>query len=122
LECPHRSSSKKRHEVRRLGVIERWFSRAFREKAQATVSRTLKMLEEANPQGYAACLRRRSRFDFRKQLGGIHTPVLGDRRSARSGCTPADGRFLADQIPAARYAELKRRAPLQHRRSRPIQQ
>ena len=87
-------------------VIERWFSRAFREKAQATVSRTLKMLEEANPQGYAACCAAVRDFDFRKQLGGIHTPVLVIAGAHDPAAPPADGRFLADQIPAARYAEL----------------
>ena len=87
-------------------VIERWFSRAFREKAPATVSRTLKMLEEANPEGYAACCAAVRDFDFRKQLGRIHIPVLVIAGAHDPATPPADGRFLADQIPGARYAEL----------------
>jgi 3-oxoadipate enol-lactonase len=87
-------------------VIERWFSPAFREKAPATVSRTLKMLEEANPEGYAACCAAVRDFDFRKHLGGIHIPVLVIAGAHDPATPPADGRFLADQIPGARYAEL----------------
>jgi len=87
-------------------VIERWFSQAFREKAPATVSRTLKMLEEANPEGYAACCGAVRDFDFRKQLGRIHIPVLVIAGAHDPATPPADGRFLADQIPGARYAEL----------------
>src|SRR2546425_8728536 len=36
-------------------VVERWFSPAFRQKSPATISSTLKMIESANPDGYAAC-------------------------------------------------------------------
>ncbi len=87
-------------------VIERWFSPAFGEKAPATVSTTLKMLEGANPEGYAACCAAVRDFDFRKHLGGIHTPVLVIAGAHDPATPPADGRFLADQIPGARYAEL----------------
>jgi len=87
-------------------VVERWFSPAFREKAPATVSSTLKMLEKANPAGYAACCAAVRDFDFREQLSKIHIPALVIAGAHDPATPPADGRFLADQIPGARYAEL----------------
>src|SRR2546425_1327999 len=48
-------------------VVERWFSPAFRQKSPATISGTLKMLEEANPAGYAACCAAVRDFDFRER-------------------------------------------------------
>jgi len=57
-------------------VVERWFSPAFRHKSPATISSTLKMLEEANPDGYVACCAAVRDFDFRQQLINIHIPAL----------------------------------------------
>jgi 3-oxoadipate enol-lactonase len=87
-------------------VVERWFSPAFREKAPATVSNTLEMLEEANPDGYAACCAAVRDFDFREQLSKINMPVLVIAGAHDPATPPADGRFLADQIPGAQYVEL----------------
>ncbi len=60
----------------------------------------------ASKQGYAACCAAVRDFDFRKQLGRIHIPVLVIAGAHDPATPPADGRFLADQIPGARYAEL----------------
>jgi 3-oxoadipate enol-lactonase len=87
-------------------VVERWFSPAFREMAPATVSSTLKMLEEANPDGYAACCAAIRDFDFRERLRNIHIPALVIAGAHDPATPPVDGRFLAHQIPGARYAEL----------------
>ena len=87
-------------------VVERWFSPAFRQKSPATVSSTLKMLEEANPDGYVACCAAVRDFDFREQVRKIHIPALVIAGAHDPATTPADGRFLAEQIPSARYAEL----------------
>jgi len=87
-------------------VVERWFSPAFREKAPETISNTQKMIENANPEGYAACCAAVRDFDFRAQLGGIRIPTLVISGAYDPAAPPADGRFLAQQIPGARYAEL----------------
>src|SRR6266567_4853385 len=71
-------------------VIERWFSPAFREMAPATVSSTLKMVEEANPEGYAACCAAVRDFDFREQLSKIHIPALVIAGAHDPATTPAD--------------------------------
>jgi 3-oxoadipate enol-lactonase len=87
-------------------VVERWFSPAFREKPPATVSSTLKMLEAANPEGYAACCAAIRDFDYREQLSRIRVPTLVIAGAHDPSTPPADGRFLADQIQGAQYAEL----------------
>jgi len=87
-------------------VIERWFSQAFREKTPTTISSILKMLEDANPEGYAACCAAVRDFDFREHLSRIRIPVLVIAGAHDPATPPADGHFLADQIPGARYAEL----------------
>jgi 3-oxoadipate enol-lactonase len=87
-------------------VVERWFSPAFRQKSPATVSSTLKMLEEANPDGYVACCAAVRDFDIREQVRKIRIPALVIAGAHDPATTSADGRFLADQIHDAQYAEL----------------
>jgi len=87
-------------------VVERWFSPAFRQKAPATISNTQKMLEETNPDGYLACCAAVRDFDCRDQLSRIRIPALVIAGTHDPATPPADGRFLADQIPGARYIEL----------------
>ena len=88
------------------GVIERWFTPAFRAKAPATVSQIQRMLEETNPDGYAACCAAVRDYDCRGQLEriGAQTLVI---TGAHDPATPlADGQFLAAHIRGAKYAEL----------------
>lgn len=87
-------------------IIERWFTPAFRQKAPETMASILKMIEAANPQGYVACCAAVRDFNFREQLGKIHTPTLVISGAHDPATPSADGRFLAQQIPNARYVEL----------------
>ncbi|PYU66110.1 MAG: 3-oxoadipate enol-lactonase [Acidobacteria bacterium] len=87
-------------------VVERWFSPAFRQKAPATISNTQKMLEETNPDGYVVCCAAVRDFDCRDQLSRVSIPALVIAGAHDPATPPADGRFLADQIPGARYIEL----------------
>ena len=64
------------------------------------------MLEETNPDGYAACCAAVRDFDFREQVGKIRLPTLVISGAHDPATPPADGRFLAQQIPGARYVEL----------------
>ena len=89
-----------------LAIIERWFTLAFRQKAPNTMANILKMIEEANPEGYIACCAAIRDFDCREQLGKIHAPTLVISGAHDPATPPADGRFLAQQIPGARYVEL----------------
>ena len=87
-------------------ILERWFTPSFRQKAPETMANVLKMLEETNPDGYVACCAAVRDFDCREQLSKIRTPTLVIAGAHDSATPPADGRFLAQQIPAARYLEL----------------
>jgi 3-oxoadipate enol-lactonase len=87
-------------------VIERWFTPAFREKSPAPVTSIHKVLEEINPDGYAACCAAVRDFDYRGQLGRIRVPTLVISGASDPATPPADGRFLVGQIPGAQYVQL----------------
>jgi 3-oxoadipate enol-lactonase len=87
-------------------VVERWFSPAFRTKDPATVALAQHMIEETNPEGYAACCAAVRDFDYREKLSGIHAPTLVIAGTQDPATPPADGQFLAHQIRGAKYAEL----------------
>jgi 3-oxoadipate enol-lactonase len=87
-------------------VVERWFTPGFRARDRASVARTQKMLEEANPEGYAVNCAAVRDFDFRERLGEIRKTSLVISGKRDPATTPADGRFLAEHIAGARYAEL----------------
>ncbi len=87
-------------------VVERWFTPAFRPKAPSTIANTLKMLEETNSDGYAACCAAVRDFDFREQVSKIRLPTLVISGARDPATLLADGRFLAQQIPGAIYVEL----------------
>jgi 3-oxoadipate enol-lactonase len=87
-------------------VVERWFTPAFRQKSPAIVSNTLKMIEEANPDGYSSCCAAIRDCDYREQVAAIRTPTLVISGAHDPATPPADGRFLSQQVPGARYVEL----------------
>jgi 3-oxoadipate enol-lactonase len=87
-------------------VVERWFTLAFGQRDPATIASTLKMLEETNAHGYAACCAAVRDFDFREQTSKIRLPTLVITGAHDPATPPTDGRFLAQQIPGAKYVEL----------------
>ncbi len=89
-----------------VGVMERWFTPAFRAKAPATVSQIQRMLEETNPDGYAACCAAVRDYDSRGQLERIGAQTLVITGTHDPATPPANGQFLAAHIRGAKYAEL----------------
>jgi len=87
-------------------VIERWFTAEFRRKSPTVISKTQKMIEEANAEGYSFCCAAIRDFDCREQLTNIRTPTLVISGARDPATPPADGRFIAQQIPGTRYMEL----------------
>jgi 3-oxoadipate enol-lactonase len=87
-------------------ILERWFTPAFRQKAPETMANILKMLEETNRDGYVACCAAVRDFDCSEQLNNIRTPTLVIAGAHDRATPPDGGRFLAQQIPGARYVEL----------------
>lgn len=87
-------------------ILERWFTPAYRQEAPETMASILKMLEETNPEGYVACSAAVRDFDCREKLSAIRTPSLVIAGAHDPATPPDGGRFLAQQIPGARYVEL----------------
>jgi len=87
-------------------TIERWFTPAFRAKSSSTVANIHRILESTSLEGYISNCAAVRDFDFRDQLSGIRVPTLVLSGTHDPATTPADGHFLADHIPGARYIEL----------------
>jgi 3-oxoadipate enol-lactonase len=87
-------------------VVGRWFTAAFREKSKDIVAAIQRTLESTNPEGYAANCAAIRDFDARAALSAIslHTLVISGTHDPAT--TPAEGRFIAEHIPGARYVEL----------------
>jgi 3-oxoadipate enol-lactonase len=88
------------------GVIERWFTPRFREKEPAAVAKVQRVLEGVDREGYAGCCAAVRDFDYREKLSAIQTPTLVIAGAHDPATPPADGRFVAEKIPGARYVEL----------------
>jgi 3-oxoadipate enol-lactonase len=88
------------------GVTERWFTPAFRAKDTAAVARIQKILEGIDPNGYASCCAAVRDYDSREELEKIGTQTLVVAGAHDPATPPADGRFIAEHIRGAKYAEL----------------
>ena len=65
------------------------------------------MIESADPGGYASCCAAVRDFDVRDNLSSISVPTLVIAGAHDFATPAADGRFLAENIPGAQYAELR---------------
>jgi len=64
------------------------------------------MLEGADPAGYVACCAAVRDMDYREQLHRVQVPTLVVTGAHDPATPPADGRFLAEHLRGAKYAEL----------------
>jgi 3-oxoadipate enol-lactonase len=87
-------------------VLGRWFTPEFAAQHPDVIAKTKTMLESTNPQGYAHCCAALREFDARETVSSIAVPTLIIAGSLDLATPAADGRFLAEKIPAARYAEF----------------
>ena len=87
-------------------VIERWLTPAYRASHPAETAAALGLLESANPEGYIANCAAVRDADLRDLLADVRVPSLVLAGSHDPSATPADGHFLAEHIPGARYAEV----------------
>jgi 3-oxoadipate enol-lactonase len=87
-------------------VIERWFTPRFRATYPAEMVKMQAMLESANPDGYIANCAAVRDMDLRDSLAAMRIPTLIVSGTHDSGTTPADGRFLAEHIPASHFFEI----------------
>ncbi len=87
-------------------IISRWFTSGFASAQPSMVAGIRKTLESANPQGYTACCAAVRDYDSRQQLSSIPVPTLVIAGDQDASTPPADGKFIADQIPRARFVTL----------------
>jgi 3-oxoadipate enol-lactonase len=87
-------------------TMERWFAAPFREREPQSVERIKHMVESTSSDGFIANCEALREADFRESISKIRTPTLLISGTHDTGTTPADGKFLAKQIPGARYTEL----------------
>jgi len=87
-------------------VISRWFTPGYTAVHADFVAAIKVILESANPLGYTACCAAVRDFDARDQLSSIATPTLVIAGDQDQSTTPADGQFIANQIPGARFVKL----------------
>ena len=88
------------------GVLERWFTGAFRKAHPEAVEPIERQLLATDPRGYAACVAAVRDVDLLKDLGRVRLPalvVIGDQDPAT---TPAQGQAIADALPGARVVTL----------------
>jgi 3-oxoadipate enol-lactonase len=87
-------------------VVERWLTPSFRSSHPKETQAVLSMLETANPKGYIATCEAVRDTDLRETLLSIHVPCLVLAGTHDSSATVADGHFLAEKIPGAKYVEV----------------
>jgi len=87
-------------------TMERWFTPPFREREPLTIARIRGIFENTGSDGYIACCEALRDGDFRELVKTIRTPTLVLSATHDPAAPPADGKFLAAQIPGARYVEL----------------
>ncbi len=88
------------------GVLARWFTPAFAERAPEEVERIRRMLTGANADGYCACCAAVRDMDQRETVAHVRAPTLVIAGTSDIATPPADGRFLAETIAGARYVEV----------------
>ncbi|WP_404994738.1 3-oxoadipate enol-lactonase [Cupriavidus pauculus] len=87
-------------------VVDKWLTPDFAAQQPELVQHLRTMLGATDTRGYAAnCLAVRD-SDLREQIQRIVTPTLVIAGSGDIPTPPADGRYLADNIPGAQYVEL----------------
>lgn len=89
------------------GILERWYTAEFRSAAPQAVESTRSTLLSTPVEGYAGCCAALRDADLRNEIAGIRLPVLIIAGADDPATTPTDGRFLAERIAGARYAELR---------------
>ena len=92
------------------GVIERWFTPAFRSENPEAVEKMARTLRETNPEGYAGCCAAIRDMDLRERLSTIKSPTLVISGADDPATPPEHGQFIADAIPGARLEVVPRAA------------
>jgi 3-oxoadipate enol-lactonase len=88
------------------GVVSRWFTEDFAKRMPTQVEAARQMLLHSPPEGYAATCAAIRDEDLREAIYRVNLPTLVISGAQDAATTPADGRFVAEKIPGAKYLEL----------------
>jgi 3-oxoadipate enol-lactonase len=89
------------------GLMERWFTASFRAKNPTIVESVRQMVLQAPVDGYLACCAAVRDVDLRGQVAQVKPRTLVIAGASDAVAPPAEGKFLTEQIPGARYVELE---------------
>lgn len=87
-------------------ILSRWFTAPFAAKHPDAIEKAKAMIESTDPFGYTANCAAVRDYDSRAELSSISVPTLVISGTHDLATPAADGRFLADRIPGARFLEL----------------
>ncbi len=87
-------------------VLERWLTPAYRATHPTETAGVLRMLEEANPEGYAANCAAVRDMDQREALQNVKVPTLVLAGTHDTSTPAAEGQFVAQHILGASYVEV----------------
>jgi 3-oxoadipate enol-lactonase len=88
------------------GVLERWLTRGYRERAPAEVERVRKMLLETPAKGYAACSAAIRDMDLCGVLGRIRVPTLVVAGEQDPATPPEVVREVHERISGSRFVVI----------------
>jgi 3-oxoadipate enol-lactonase len=88
------------------GVLQRWYTSEFRSSAPQAIESTRQTLLKTSVEGYVACCAAVRDADMRETIAGIRVPTLIIAGTHDPVTTPADGHFMEQRIPGAKYCEL----------------
>ena len=85
------------------GVIERWFTPAFRAENPEVVGKMARTLRETDPGGYAGCCSAIRDMDLRDRLPSVEASTLVVSGAEDPATPPEHGGLIADAIPGSRF-------------------
>jgi 3-oxoadipate enol-lactonase len=94
------------------GVVERWFTEAFRREPSITVDRVRQMIIDTPPHGYAACCAAIRDMDLRELITGIRVPTLLIVGEDDPATPPERAREIQSRIPGAQLEVIPHAAHL----------
>ncbi len=86
------------------GILERWFTKEFRERNPQIMARMREMVLRTPPKGYAACCEGIRDMDQRESLPRIRAPTLIIAGRHDPATTVEVAEFMQSRIPGARLA------------------
>ena len=88
------------------GVVERWFTAGFRQRAPQEVEKIAAQTRSTPPEGYAKSSEALRDMDLRNEIAAIRAKTLVIVGAHDPATTPADAKFIVEKIKGSRYVEL----------------